>query len=54
MTYPPKVTTLCKYCGKEIRVTRRDVLTVKDLKVILGSCCIKCKAKRIFQLKWGQ
>jgi hypothetical protein len=51
MPYPSIVTTVCKYCGKEIKVTRNDVLTLKDAKKMLESCCLKCKVKGMLQLK---
>lgn len=51
MPYPSILTILCKYCGKEIKVTRNDVLTIKDAKTIYDSCCIKCKIKRMFHLE---
>jgi hypothetical protein len=47
----PYIKTLCKYCGKEIKVTRNDVLTLKDAKKMLESCCMKCKVKRILLLE---
>jgi hypothetical protein len=51
MSYPSVVTTFCKYCGKEIKVTRNDVLNLKDAKIIADSCCMKCRITRLFHLK---
>jgi len=51
MPNPSIVTILCKYCGKEIKVTKNDVLTIRDAKIIHDSSCIKCKIKRIFSLE---
>lgn len=46
-----KKTILCNYCGKEIKITRNDVLCIKDVKAMIDSCCMKCKNKRIFQFQ---